>query len=165
MPHRHGRNRMTDFYPARLTVTYHNPAKNDSSLDPRKYTLTHSDTTGQLFLTIGKSFNHRKLKHWYTRFMRDEVLGEWKDRNGEPVLAVYCHVNGGVVFGWASLRYRIFCQELPLALKAILYGDRPLFQSRPGLENSRIEVHFHATRKRYNLVEEWGSCGQYLVLS
>ena len=154
---------MSDFYPARLTVKYCDLSDTDSSVERRKYTLTHSDASGQLFLTIGKAFDRDKLCGWQTRFMRDEVLAEWKGNEGQPVLVVHCHVSGGVVFGWASMRYRIFCQELPLALKAILYGDRTLFQSRPGLKNCRIKVHFHAARRRYNLVEDWGSCGRYLV--
>ena len=43
----------------------------------RKYTLTHSDFTGDLFLTIDKDYDKVALSNWYTKFMRDEVLAEW----------------------------------------------------------------------------------------
>jgi hypothetical protein len=45
---------------------------------PRCYTLTHSDRTGDLYLTIGSNFDCEQFSGWYTRLMRDEVLAEWK---------------------------------------------------------------------------------------
>ncbi len=152
---------MSRLHPDRLLITYSDLSVYDTSIIPRKYTLTHSDITGRLFLTIGKTYDHGKLKKWYTHFMRDEVLAEWQELEGQTVLAVYCHVSGGFVFGWASLRYRIFSQELPLALESFRYGDSALFSAHPELERSRIEIHFHSTLPRYNLIENRGVCGDY----
>jgi hypothetical protein len=45
----------------------------------RCYTLTHSDTTGELFLTIGPDFDRAQISGLYTRLMRDEVLAEWRE--------------------------------------------------------------------------------------
>ena len=60
------------FNPKRLHI--HNCA---GGITGRRYTLTHSDTTGELFLTIAPEFDPGQVSGWYTRFMRDEVLGEW----------------------------------------------------------------------------------------
>ena len=43
----------------------------DSPQTPRKYTLTHSDRTGRLFLTIDKEYNEQQISGLYTRLMRD----------------------------------------------------------------------------------------------
>jgi hypothetical protein len=75
---------------------------------PRCYTFTHSDKTGDLFLTVGSGFDFEQVSGWYTRFMRDEVLAEWKLEEDGLCLHVYCYVCGGFVFGNASLREWIF---------------------------------------------------------
>ena len=43
---------------------------------PRRYTLTHSDATGDLYLTVAAEYDYVQISGWYTRLMRDEVLGE-----------------------------------------------------------------------------------------
>ena len=37
---------------------------------PRKYTLTHSDITGQLWLSIGQQYNQEQLSGWYLQLFR-----------------------------------------------------------------------------------------------
>jgi len=103
---------------------------------PRPYTLTHSDITAELFLTIGPDCNESQICGWYTRLMRDEVLAEWKGTDEGPALHVYCHVSGGFVFGSAPLRYKIFQDELPLVLEALRYGDSSFFAPHPQLDNA-----------------------------
>jgi hypothetical protein len=43
----------------------------------RRYTLTHSDFSGDLFLSIGLEFDKQAISGLYTRIMRDEILAEW----------------------------------------------------------------------------------------
>jgi len=93
--------------------------------------------------------------------MRDEVLGEWKAQNNHLTLYIYCHVSGGVIFGWAGLRFKIFRAELPLALKAIRFGDRTLFDIRPELDDAPILVHFRAKQACYAIEEKWGTLKDY----
>ena len=128
---------------------------------PRRYTLTHSDTTGELFLTVGSEYDESQTCGWYTRLMRDEVLAEWKDTNEGPALHVYCHVCGGIVFGSPSLRNKIFRHELPLALEALRCGDRAFFEAHPQLDTAPIWVHFEATTPRYDSTEQWGVPADY----
>jgi len=45
--------------------------------------------------------------------MRDEVLGEWADAEGRPELHIHLHVSGGLVFGTAGMRDRIFPPTCP----------------------------------------------------
>jgi hypothetical protein len=132
----------------------------DNSL-PRRYTLTHSDRTGDMLLTISRDFDKKQISGWYTRLMRDEVLAEFAGDRGSPELRVYCHVSGGLVFGTARLRYNIFRAELRLALEAIRYGDRTFFETGEFLDRAPVRVCFHSHKHRYNCEENWGTLGDY----
>jgi hypothetical protein len=150
--------------PEKLHARFAFPTTADGPVVPRRYTLTHSDATGDLFLTVGPDYDRKQLSGWQTRFMRDEVLAEWREEgeNGERTLHVHCHVSGGLVAGPAGWRYAIFKRELPLVLEAFRFGDRELFQAHPELDEARILVHFHATQPSYNQVEPWGAPSDYL---
>lgn len=128
---------------------------------PRCYTLTHSDATGDLFLTVAPDFERWQISGWYTRLMRDEVLAEWKQENAGAFLRVHCHVSGGLVVGSASLRDAIFQHELPLVLEAFCFGDRRLFETHPELDQAPVRVRFHSKQRKYDRVEDWGRCADY----
>jgi len=147
--------------PEKLHVTYLPGAGRDGPLSPRRYTLTHSDVTGELFLSIGTEYDRKRISHWYTKLMRDEVLAEWEADNGRPYLVVHCHVSGGLVFGWAGMRNGIFRRELPLALEAIRFGDRLFIQAYPELDGSMVQVRFHAAQARYDVKKDWGQMKDY----
>ena len=148
--------------PEKLLVRLAEGVSADVPLMPRRYTLTHSDRTGDLFLTIGPEFDEQQTSGWYTRLMRDEVLAEWLEQEGEgPSLHVYCHVSGGLVFGSTLFRDAIFRQELPLVLECFRYGDRELFDAHPELDGALIRVHFDSHRRRYRRVERWGTPADY----
>lgn len=127
---------------------------------PRAYTLTHSDSTGELFLSIGRKYNHPQISGWYTRFMRDEVLAEWKYLP-EYALHVHCHVSGGLVFGSASMRDGIFRQHLPMVLEAFCYADRILINRNDRLAKAKILINFHSKDKKFNRTEDWGQIEDY----
>jgi hypothetical protein len=128
---------------------------------PRRYTLTHSDATGDLFLTIGQDYDRRQISGLYTRLMRDEVLAEWRQDKDSPELHVYCHVSGGLVFGSAEMRDAIFRGELPLVLEALRYGDRALYAAYPLLDQAPVWVYFNSATPRYDRVERWGVPADY----
>ena len=143
--------------PEKLHVTYLTGTTPDNLILPRRYTLTHSDRTGDLFLSIGKKYNMKQISRLYTRLMRDEVLAELAEEEGGLVFRVYCHVSGGFVFGKAKWRYNIFRAELPLVLEAIRYGDRNLFEKNPQLDKTPLFINFRSTNNRFNKVEDWGT--------
>jgi magnesium dechelatase len=128
---------------------------------PRFYTLTHSDRTGELYLTIGSAHDLKQISGWYTRLMRDEVLAAWSDQGDGPALHVHCHVSGGLILGSPRWRDAILRHEMPLVLEALRYGDRFLYQACPELEGAPIRVHFHARRARYDRVESGGIPADY----
>jgi len=121
--------------PEKLHVTYLTGTKPGDITLPRRYTLTHSDRTGELFLTIGNEYDTKQVSGLYTRLMRDEVLVELSGEGDSPVFRVYCHVSGGFILGTARWRYNIFQCELPLALEAIRYGGT-LFEKNPKLDDA-----------------------------
>lgn len=111
------------FRPSKLTVQYL-PGTVQSGyclLQPRRYTLTHNDLTGQLLLTIGQQYNPAQLSGWYNRLLRDEILAYWQFGNEQPVLHIECHVSGEET--WLAppiLRDYIFRREMPLVRNVAL---------------------------------------------
>jgi hypothetical protein len=147
--------------PEKLHVTYLTGTTPENLILPRLYTLTHSDRTGELFLTIGSQYDKNQISKLYTRLMRDEVLAELADDGDRLVFKVYCHVSGGFIIGTAKWRYNIFHSELPLVLEAIRYGDRTLFEQNPKIENTPVIIHFQSSDSRFNKVEGWGVMADY----
>jgi hypothetical protein len=152
---------MSRLRPEKLHVKFMADTTPEGPVTPRRYTLTHSDSTGDLFLTIGPSFDRSQTSGWYTRFLRDEVLAEWLDDEDGLSLHVHCHVSGGLVLGTAGWRDAIFRRELPLVLEALRYGDDVLYELQPQLDRAPIWVHFHATQQRFNRIESWGVPADY----
>jgi len=152
---------MRDLDPRKLHVTRHAGASAQDLRLPRRYTLTHSDVTGDLILSIGAEYDRRQISGLYTRLMRDEVLAEWKDGGPEPTLHVYVHVSGGLVFGSAGMRSAILHQHMRLVLEAIRCGEAALLAFRPELDQGRVWVHFASKDSRYDQVEDWGQLQSY----
>ena len=147
--------------PKKLHVAYLTGTAPENLNLPRRYTLTHSDITGELFLSIGNQYATKQISKLYTRLMRDEVLAEFASEEDSLVFRAYCHVSGGFVFGTAKWRYNIFHSELPLVLEAIRYGDRVLFEGNPKLDNAPVLIHFQSTNSRFDKVENWGTMADY----
>jgi hypothetical protein len=152
---------MTRLNPSKLHVRWGKGVTPQGPLSPRRYTLTHSDSTGDLFLTIAADYDRNQVSGVYTRLMRDEVLAEWDASTAGPQLRVYCHVSGGLVFGSAAMRNDIFRRELPLVLEALRYGDRELYAADPTLDRAPVMVVFRSHLKQYDRVEPWGTPADY----
>jgi hypothetical protein len=152
---------MKELNPQKLHVTFRGGiSANELSL-PRRYILTHSDLSGDLFLTIGSDYDQKQISGFYTRLMRDEVLAELKRDALDLALHVYCHVSGGSVFGGTRLRYEILHHHMRMVLEAFHYGDRELVTAHPELDQANVWVHFNSNHKRYDLVENWGLVQTY----
>jgi len=152
---------MSELHPEKLHVTFHQGTNSLELSLPRRFTLTHSDTSGDLFLSIGSEYDQKQISGFYTRFMRDEVLAELKQDGRILSLHVYCHVSGGLVFGSARWRFEIFHHHMRMVLEAFRYGDRELIASHPDLDQSLIKVHYSSNHKRYDRVEDWGAFQEY----
>jgi len=154
---------MMSFNPSKLNVLYGESCELKSDFLPRKYTLTHSDSTGDLFLKIDCQYDKKQISSLYTRFMRDEVLAEWIDTGTNKELHVYLHVSGGIIFGWPGMRDKIFQYHLPMVLKAVIYGDSELFNQYPYLVSSPIITHFQSNRSKYNKIKQYGIIKDYQI--
>jgi len=94
--------------------------------------------------------------------VRDEVLGEWIT-NGECFyFYLYLYIEQGEYNqNAAAKRNEIFRRELPLALTAIRYGDRSLFNQYPKLDSAHIIVNFISTYPQFARQENWGTFSSY----
>ncbi len=151
---------MAEFQPEKLHVRLEGKESKSGWL-PRRYTLTHSDRTGDLFLTIASEYDRKQVSGWYTRLMRDEVLAEWRSDEARLALDVHVHVSGGLVLGGAAWRASIFKHHMPQVLQAIRYGDREHFAEHPQLDLASIRVHFHSHKPEFQAVESWGTSADY----
>lgn len=152
---------MTRLNPEKLHVNFISPTSEKGPIIPRFYTLTHSDRTGDLFLTIGPEYNQKQINGWYTRLLRDEVLAQWCINEKIYSIHIYCQVGRGL--GTAKYREAIFRRELPLVLEAFYYGDRTLYQTHPQLDESEIVIYFHTRKSKNDKIENWGNMGKYSI--
>jgi hypothetical protein len=131
---------MSVFNPQKLSIKLIPPATFAQPVEGRKYTLTHSDITAELFLDIGYVYNDKSINPK----MHDEVLAEWKkDSLGRLNLVGKAYVDGGEFSQKvAGTRFKIFKKEMALALKGIVYGDRPFYVHYPFLLDAPIFIHY-----------------------
>jgi hypothetical protein len=146
---------MSRLNPEKLSVEFRTGVTKTAPTIPRKYTLTHSDTTAELFLAIGLKFAFDQVTA-----MRDEVLGEWLQVEGGYQYYVYLHVGGDFGQDVEEIREFVFRKELPLALEAIRYGDRIFFEVN-NMDQYPIIVYFLYENPAKNVVENWGTFAMY----
>ena len=114
---------LSDFNKEKLNIVFADDIDNDGAIIPRRYTLTHSDETGELFLSIGKYYDYSKVSE-----LRDEVLGCWScDENNLYYLRLEVLLDTCSDEEKIAIRNKIFRNELPMVIKAIIYGDREFF--------------------------------------
>lgn len=147
---------MFKFNPKKLKVIYRDKVDKNKLEIPRKYTLTHSDRTGDLFLTIGTAYDYGNIDY----NIRDDVLAFW-EKNDKYYLKVKLEVDNGGTIQKIITRDKIFREELPLALNAIVYGDRMLFENNRILYGTHIIVCFKSKNEKYNVMEDWGEIKDY----
>ncbi|EQB90406.1 hypothetical protein J2Z44_003172 [Clostridium punense] len=150
---------MSKFNPEKLFIEFTQGVTETEPIIPRRYTLTHTDSTAELFLTIGSDYAFNKINY----SMRDEVLGEWIQKESSYNYNVYLLVDGKFNETTAAIRDTIFRRELPLALQAIRYGDQKFFNANKELDTVPIIVFFSSSIAKYNKVENWGTFSDYIV--
>ena len=151
---------MTKFNPQKLEVEYRDGVSATEPIIPRKHTLTHSDLTAQLFLTIATQFAWDKVN----TDMRDEVMGEWRMNDNSLFYSVYLFLDkDDLDFNGIVKRNEIFRRELPLALTAIRYGDRFIFERYPFLDHVFIIVNFISVFPQLLKQENWGTFNSFTL--
>jgi hypothetical protein len=132
---------------------------------PRRYTLTHSDRTGDILLSIGQEYDQEALDQPHTRQNRDEVLAELTDGE-QRRLKVSCQVSSEELTGKranAATRRKIFEKEMPFVLAVIRYGDRFFFERHPELDQAEVAVTFCSAEPQYGGEQEYGRITDYRV--
>lgn len=92
---------------------------NNKTLGERKYTLTHSDDTGERFLFVRSDFAEDKCHK-----LRDEVIAEWDTNPENQELKVMCTLYSEYSLYTEEERYKIFKRHMPRAVTAIIGGDK-----------------------------------------
>lgn len=147
---------MNELNPAKLYVRFGQEITPTEPIIPRRYTLTHLDETGELFLTIASFYDSSTVTE-----KRDEVIAEWTWDGGFYLFA-QCYLDSGECdFEEAALRSRSFVEELPLALEALRYGDCQFFLAHPELDFAPIFICFLSIYPELQRTEYWGVPNQY----
>jgi hypothetical protein len=150
---------VTVFDAAKLHVAFSKGCTPDAPITPRRYTLTHSDTTGDLFLTIGCEYDRKALGALQVRLERDEVRGEWVLSTEGPRLVLVMMAQGGLpLFGTGAMRCDIFRHYRPMVLAALRHGDRLFTQAHPELAEAPVIARFDWRDGRDD-TELWGQWG------
>ena len=133
-----------------------NGATNTFPISGRKYTMTHSDKTGDLFVTIGTGFAEDKIDK-----LRDEVRLQYIIVDRMPILYGEVVVDGMGIPGNPPVREAIFKREMPVALQAIRYADDALFTTYPELDNTPVYIQFISSNPDRNKLYDYGNIGDY----
>lgn len=150
---------MRPFQPDKLAVTYLPPATPFSPIDSRKYTLTHSDDTGKMVLSIGYRYDQASINPR----IRDEVMAEWIPRLGEYTLWGKVYVSGGEFDEkYSQVRYLVFQKELDLTLRAMINGDQDFYTYYPWLVDAPIYIQFDSDYPEFQKIIYYGTPRHYL---
>lgn len=147
---------MRELNPEKVFVQYRNIMEPYEPVMGRKYTITHSDTTAELFVFVAKDYAEDQI----TR-MHDEVRVAWEENKNGLALMGAVIVDGKGVIGSAYIRNKIFYNEMPTALQALRQADRFLFDKEPNLDNTPVFIHFISSNPTYDKTYDFGVIGSY----
>ncbi|MEG2109396.1 MAG: staygreen family protein [Clostridium sp.] len=144
--------------PQKVFTEYRDKVTKVSPIKGRKYTMTHSDETADLFVTVGLNYAEDRIDK-----IRDEVKLEWIEEDGKLILYGEVLIDGEGISGNERIRNNIFMKEMPLALQSVRYGDRELFENNEHLDCAIILIHFKSDIPKYDRVCNFGSMEMYRV--
>lgn len=127
---------------------------NNRNLRDRKYTLTHSDETGQRYLFIGDKFAEDK----YSK-LRDEVVGQWSKKHARCELRIMCTLNSEQSLYSEEKRYEIFKRHMPRAIIAIVNGDKEYIKDNSLLD---YDVYVYYLSNTMPKMEHYGKVSDYI---
>ncbi len=148
---------MKEFHPQKVFVQYRDCMQPTGSVEGRKYTITHSDATADLFVTIADCYAEDRVSR-----MRDEVRLAWEFHNGKPVLMGSVLIDERGMTENSCMRSQIFYREMPMALKALRWADRFLFCEDPCLDGAQVWIHFISCNPALDKSYDFGTIGSYM---
>lgn len=147
---------MKEFNPKKVFVQYRDIMKPYEPIMERKYTITHSDITADLFVFISKNYAIDQITS-----LRDEVRVTWGKYSKGIALIGSVVVDGKDIIGNAYIRNNIFYKHMPTALHALRHSDRFLFEKEPKLDNTPVFIHFISSNPEYDKIYDFGMIGGY----
>lgn len=147
---------MRELNPLKVFVQYRDIMKPYEPVIGRKYTITHSDTTAELFVFVAPNYAEDQI----TR-MHDEVRVTWEQNKKGLALIGSVIVDSKDVTGNAYIRNNIFYSEMPTALQALRQADRFLFDKEPELDDTPVFIHFISSNPAYDKIYDFGDIGIY----
>lgn len=147
---------MKELSPYKVFAQYRDVMKPYEPVLERKYTITHSDTTGELFVFIASNYAKDQITN-----IRDEVKITWHQSERGLVLIGSVLVDNEDITGNASIRFNIFYKEIPTALTALRSADRFLFEKEPELDNTPVLIDFISSNPLYDKTYNYGLIGRY----
>jgi hypothetical protein len=148
---------MKELNPQKVFVQYRDIMEPNEPVQDRKYTITHSDITAELFVFIAIDYAEDQVTD-----MHDEVRVAWEENKSGLVLMGTVVVDGKDVKGNAKIRNKVFYNEMPTALQALRQADRFLFNKYPELDNSTVFIHFISNNPAYDKTYNFGIIGSYV---
>jgi len=142
--------------PYMIFAQYRNKIEPYQPVPGRKYTITHSDITGHIYVFISDDYAEDSITD-----MREEVRLEWqKTRHGYVLTgSVRVDLNG---YEQASKnRSERFYVEMPKTLQALRYADRFLFRRYPVLDSAPVLIQFISDNPLYHKSYDFGRIGTY----
>lgn len=147
---------MRKLNPLKVFVQYRDRMKPYEPVNGRKYTITHSDTTAELFVFVAENYAKDQITS-----MRDEVRVAWEqDKKGLALIGSVI-VDGIGVIGNTYIRDKIFFNEMPTALQALRQADRFLFDEEPNLDDTPVFIHFISSNPAFDKTYDFGVIGIY----
>lgn len=140
----------------KIFVQYRDYMKPNEPVIGRKYTITHSDTTAELFVFVAETYAEDQITS-----MHDEVRVAWEQNNNVLALIGSVIVDGKGVTGNAYIRNNIFYNEMPTALMALRQADRFLFYEEPNLDYAPVYINFISSDPTYDMTYDFGVIGIY----
>jgi hypothetical protein len=147
---------MQQLNPKKVFVQYRDVIKPYAPVMTRKYTITHSDTTAELFVFVASNYAEDQITS-----MRDEVRIAWNQNEMGVILTGVVIVDGKGVPGNAYIRNSIFYNEMPTALQGLRQADRFLFDKEPELDNTQVFIQFVSSNPKYDMIYDFGTIGSY----
>lgn len=121
----------------------------------RKYTITHSDETAGVLVSIGTTYALCRVGE-----MKDEVYLTIECRDGRISFVGMVQVDGENEEETIK-RQKIFLKEMNVALRALRYADREFFAHYQELDASPILIHFRSAIPKYDRFFYFGNMQLY----
>lgn len=130
---------------------------NHKGIENRKYTLTHSDETGQRFLFVRDQFAEEEYDE-----LRDEVIADWYKKEDNKELRIMCILYAEKSLYTEEERYKIFKRHMPRAITAIIGGDEEYITKNNLLD---YDVYAYYLSDLIPKKEYYGKVGEYIEIT